>query len=547
MAAVPTTDEFASEISGFVRQLLSPSTDNELRLKLKRRLAERGITITTDEFDSEIASCISRAVDSNEDENLRIKAASRLVEIGVWKRRNVLPRGTPSKAALIRPPLSDQSKLIACLKTRNDELRHQIISVLGEWGDESAATAIKDLLEERQKTGDAKTQRYCISALASIGGPKAMQGLAWAAEQDSVREAALWAKRELETGGTLDYSEGTTAKRPLNLTSPEVNNINSSANAARGGRISTRSSTRSFSSIWPSAAAIAASLAIVGVVVLYARQVSATADHLKNEIAAKDVTIRDLNETLLRLQQSINKAKIRDSVKVFEPNGFSVVEPERNRIMTSGEFDPSFIQEVRLRWGIEPGSAAFITLHKGGPQPDSGADAIPLKKESSEMPLKGDAIVAVLEFIPYPAMKNQFPEYFPDNRMRYSRTFRLGRGGIVADPELVIITEPHDGQKVLRTENLAGRISSGYPVVLVKSDVGAEWHVQPFVDEFKDGDFTVLVYFGQQDTKPGTRFQVVVVAATSLEQARQEFKEGTILRSLPVNLPRSRAITVVRD
>src|SRR5207248_6489944 len=97
--------------------------------------------------------------------------------------------------------------------------------------------------------------------------------------------------------------------------------------------------------------------------------------------------------------------------------------------------------------------------------------------------------------------------------------------------------------------NLEGRvsISGGYPVVLVKSAVGAEWYVQPFVSEFMDGDFTAQAYFGEHNTASGTRFQVVVVAAKNKEQARKDFKDGATLKSLPVGLPRSRAITVVRE
>jgi hypothetical protein len=231
-----------------------------------------------------------------------------------------------------------------------------------------------------------------------------------------------------------------------------------------------------------------------------------------------------------------------------DPKGFSIIEPARNRLRFKGEFYPLYIEEVRFRWGTEP-SGAWTTLHKGGKMPDPASKRIRFEMESPELKLNGDAIVATLEFVPYAEMRERFPLFFTPERMQLSRTFRLGREGMVADPDLIVLSEPRDGQKVRETEELEGRVSipGAYPVILVKAVIGAEWYVQPPVEEIKDGEFTAQVYFGQAGTPAGVRFQVVVVAAANKEQALKQFKENERLKSLPVGLPRSKVITVVRQ
>src|SRR5262249_41378606 len=209
---------------------------------------------------------------------------------------------------------------------------------------------------------------------------------------------------------------------------------------------------------------------------------------LEEESASKDKKIRELEERLIRLQAEIEALGLARPVKLHDPKAISVVEPGRNRLTAAGEFNPVYIQEVRLRWGVEP-NEGFTTIHRGGPRPDPDSKPVRFEEVSPELKLNGDAIVATLEFVPYAGMRGRFPQFFTPERMQFSRTFRLAREGIVVDPELVVVTEPHDGQKVLRTENLEGRISipGAYPVILVKAIVGAEWYVQPAVEETKDG------------------------------------------------------------
>src|SRR5205823_766628 len=109
-------------------------------------------------------------------------------------------------------PTSNLSELIRCLETATTEdLRRELVSVLGEWGDGSAVLPIRKVLET---SPDPVTQRACVNALMTLGGPEAIKALRWAERQggEAFGRAATWAREELETGGTLDYSEGTTVR-----------------------------------------------------------------------------------------------------------------------------------------------------------------------------------------------------------------------------------------------------------------------------------------------------------------------------------------------
>ena len=90
-----------------------------------------------------------------------------------------------------------------------------------------------------------------------------------------------------------------------------------------------------------------------------------------------------------------------------------------------------------------------------------------------------------------------------------------------------------------------------YPVVFVRPLVGnlPYWIQPPVAQVGPDCVFTLKpTYFGENDpriTPPGTRFEVVVVAANCREQA-MSFREGVRVSTLPANLPASTPVTVIR-
>jgi HEAT repeat protein len=97
--------------------------------------------------------------------------------------------------------------VVQCLEDSDAGVRCQVAIALGEWGGEAAARALRQIL---QRDRDEDVQLSCITALRTIGGSMAAEGLRWAAERgtDAVREAALGAIEELATGGAVEDSEG---------------------------------------------------------------------------------------------------------------------------------------------------------------------------------------------------------------------------------------------------------------------------------------------------------------------------------------------------
>lgn len=113
----------------------------------------------------------------------------------------------------------------------------------------------------------------------------------------------------------------------------------------------------------------------------------------------------------------------------------------------------------------------------------------------------------------------------------------------------VVITSPTDGQNVEQSEQVEGqlRVERGWPVVFVKAltDSGQAWWVQSAVDEVSGGNFAAQCTFGTEDTKPGTKFRIVVVLARTKEDAGR-FEAGKKMSTLPPGLPRSEPLSVTR-
>jgi hypothetical protein len=112
----------------------------------------------------------------------------------------------------------------------------------------------------------------------------------------------------------------------------------------------------------------------------------------------------------------------------------------------------------------------------------------------------------------------------------------------------VVVLSPRDGAKVSQTEEVEGKVTAeGWPVVFVKPLAGDEpWWTQSPVEELNNGKFTSQVYFGNEQTKAGTKFRVVVVVARNKGEAHK-FERGTTRSALPGGLPRSAPVNVTRE
>jgi hypothetical protein len=262
---------------------------------------------------------------------------------------------------------------------------------------------------------------------------------------------------------------------------------------------------------------------------------------LQDESATKDGTID-------RLQAGIKALGLANPVTLQDLAAFTVVEPGRSRLRFTGSYNPALIKEVRYRWGVEPGTD-LVRLAPEDLTVSPGDGRAYFSKESGELPLKNQMAAAALEFVPDPEMARRFPEYFTPERLQYRRNFFLGRDGIEADAKVAGILEPGQGAEVSRTEDVTGEVRiKGWPVVFVRAlNEGEFWWAQPAVREVSDnGRFAVHCHFGQQGTPPGTTFSVVVVVAPSREEA-ERFRAGQQFTSLPIGLPKSLAVTVVRQ
>ncbi len=107
------------------------------------------------------------------------------------------------------------------------------------------------------------------------------------------------------------------------------------------------------------------------------------------------------------------------------------------------------------------------------------------------------------------------------------------------------ILKPRNFGKVQRVTEVAGRVTLEHqPVVLVR-DVNGDglWWAQESAKLDSSGNFTARARFGNAATPHGTKFEVVVIAPRTLQQAN-EFPVGATLRELPDGIPRSKSITV---
>jgi hypothetical protein len=307
-------------------------------------------------------------------------------------------------------------------------------------------------------------------------------------------------------------------------------------------------------------------LLVVGLLGFLHRQDTRTIEARQNEIhslkaeglRAED-RIRSLAERVEYLEYLLKQLQgllPAGPITLRDPKVFGVVGPGRDRIGIAGDVNAAYILEVRVRWGIEP-PGAFTTLFRGTPEPGPEGKRIPFEGSSPALKLDGSPVVATVEFLPYPGVKDRYPEFFASGQMQYSRKFLLDRAGIrpedrdevpAARADLELLS-PKEGAKVKESETLEALLKApdGYPVVFVKSLLPNQpWWVQAPVDEVVNGHFTIEARFGDAVTRPGTRFRIVVVLVKSKEEA-QKYQAGDTRLVLPAGLPHSEPVTVVRE
>jgi hypothetical protein len=161
--------------------------------------------------DQDIGGCLDRLASAQPDQ-LEL-AAAELARLGVWRRGSTRPRGSLKLAADNRLPEQKQLRgLLRLLVESSAALQCQIALALGEWGDRGAAMALRDLLKssfEGNAQVSERVQLYIITALRTIGGTDAVDGLRLALEHggEAVRDAAILAISELATKGRSEDLE----------------------------------------------------------------------------------------------------------------------------------------------------------------------------------------------------------------------------------------------------------------------------------------------------------------------------------------------------
>ena len=163
-------------------------------------------TEANQERETEVQHWVNRLLTSTGQE--KQQAAAQLSRLGVWTRGSIRTRGSLRAPAQNRLPEPEKlPDVVRCLQDTDKGVRCQVALALGEWGNEEAARVLSQLL---QTETDEEVQLYCVTALRTIGGPLAAEGLRQAAENgtEAVRDAAITAIEELVTGGPVDDTEG---------------------------------------------------------------------------------------------------------------------------------------------------------------------------------------------------------------------------------------------------------------------------------------------------------------------------------------------------
>lgn len=177
-----------------------------------------------------IDQCIESAVSGQLQQ--RREAAAELSRMGIWKRQTIRPRGTLSVPAKSRLPKQGALRrlLRAFIGETEIEVRCQLALAVAEWGDETAAVMVRDLLASAfggKNDLSETTQLYFIATLRTIGGLVAVEALSQCLEKgvSIVKDAAVLALEELATGGRIEDIESPLATRRGALDQTETHTL----------------------------------------------------------------------------------------------------------------------------------------------------------------------------------------------------------------------------------------------------------------------------------------------------------------------------------
>ena len=113
-----------------------------------------------------------------------------------------------------------------------------------------------------------------------------------------------------------------------------------------------------------------------------------------------------------------------------------------------------------------------------------------------------------------------------------------------AEP-IAIIESPSPGQSVTTSDHVTIKMNGpGVPIVAVRSKQGGKWWIQAAAASDDSRTFLVPVRFGNDQTRPGTRFMITALIAAD-SQSAAAFKPGSQLDRLPDQPARAGVIEVV--
>ena len=113
----------------------------------------------------------------------------------------------------------------------------------------------------------------------------------------------------------------------------------------------------------------------------------------------------------------------------------------------------------------------------------------------------------------------------------------------------VEIRSPKPDAEVDHIEFVEGRIKKpGHPVVMVMPLAGDQpWYAQDLIEGVgSNGDFTARSHIGEEKVMRTIKFRIVVLVVKDEKEANAKYPPGTQFKNLPVDVPKSEIITVVR-
>ena len=114
-------------------------------------------------------------------------------------------------------------------------------------------------------------------------------------------------------------------------------------------------------------------------------------------------------------------------------------------------------------------------------------------------------------------------------------------------PRVAISVAAPPGQLVERVQEVECDSPQGWPVVLVRDVTEvSDWWVQQPCRAVRGTRFVATSHFGNDQTQPGTRYQLVVLALRDAEEANR-FTAGSRFDQLPSETPHSEPVELIRQ